>query len=454
VGTVSVNSPRGFRRSRWRTPLALALVIGGTWTALWWGVLRMAEPPSWPPATTAVTADGALRATADIVSRDDVTVSDLGTQFAWSTAATVDPLPEGRRFFPRMLDDIRAARGSVHILQFGFTPGEVGDEFAGALEAAVGRGVEVRLVVDSYGSRPSQNADAMYDDLAAAGAQIVVNDVLPPFETGLWPDRDLEWSLRQVGHYEHRKLLLVDGRVAYIGGAGIEDHFANGRFHDVMTRLTGNVVRQLQLAFLTTFRAHGGPLDGDVAALAPYFPEPGDRGDKPACVVGTAHARDVSALQASRQLIDDARRRIDITNLYFTEDEFVDRIIAAAGRGVKVRLLVARGSNSAIHSAALRHHYGRMLDAGIEIWEYPDAVVHGKVLVVDGTVLFGTVNLDAWSLYRAYEVGVVVADDQAADLFEQRLFGPDIAVSRPGEAPTDLWTRLVDWGADKLSYFL
>ncbi len=121
---------------------------------------------------------------------------------------------------------------------------------------------------------------------------------------------------------------------------------------------------------------------------------------------------------------------------------------------MKVRLLVAQESNSAIHSAALRHDYGRMLDAGIEIWEYPDAVVHGKVLVADDAVMFGTINLDAWALYRAYEVGVLVDSRATADLFESRLFDPDIAISRPGVAPTDTWTRVKDWLADALGYFL
>ena len=95
-----------------------------------------------------------------------------------------------------------------------------------------------------------------------------------------------------------------------------------------------------------------------------------------------------------------------------------------------------------------------MLEAGIEIWEYPDAVVHGKVIVADAAVLFGTINLDAWALYRAYEVGAIVADQETADLFEERLFEPDIAVSRRGVAPTDTRTRLEDWLADGLSYFL
>jgi len=434
--------------------LSVGLPLCLIYALLWWGVLRMDEPASWPPSPSAVTADGALQATAEFVGRDEVTVNDLGTQFAWSTAASVEPLPEGDRFYPSMLDDIAAARSSIHLLQFGFTPGEVGDQFAVALEDAVARGVEVRLVVDEYASEPDGKSKAMYDHMAAAGVQIVVNDLLPTCRTGLWPDRDLEGSLSQVGHYEHRKLLIVDGLVVYTGGAGIEDHFANGRFHDVMTRVTGDVVREFQMVFLTTFRAHGGPLDGGVSALAEYFPKPEDPGTKPAIVVGTRHTRDVSALQAMRELIDEAQSQIDITNPYFTEDELVDRIVAAAKRGVKVRLLVAEESNSVIHSAALRHDYGRMIEAGIEIWEYPDAVVHGKVLLADDAVLFGTVNLDAWALCRAYEVGAIVVDEETTGLFESRLFEPDIAISRPGVAPADGWTRFTDWVADKLSYFL
>lgn len=446
--------PHRVRRWVLRGLLLLVVLLGALYAALWWGVLRMEEPPSWPPPADAVTADDALAATAAFVARDDVNVNDLGTHFAWSTAATVEPLVDGSAFYPRMLDDIAAARGSIHLLEYGFTPGEIGDEFAAALEAAVARGVEVRVIVDEYGSSTGTTSEDFYDRMAAAGVQILVSDLMPPSWNGLWPDRDLDTSLHQVGHYEHRKLLVVDGRVAYTGGAGIQDHFANGRFHDVMTRVTGDVVRELQMVFLTTFHAHGGPLESDKAALAVYFPVPADPGDLPAIAVGTRHTRDVSALQATRALIDDARERIDITNPYFTEDEIVDRVVAAAERGVRVRVVVAQDSNSAIHSAALRHDYDRMLDAGVGVWEYPDAVVHGKVLVADDAVMFGTINLDAWALYRAYEVAVLVDDGATADRFEERLFAPDIAISRPAEAPTDTWTQVKDRLADALGYFL
>ena len=118
----------------------------------------------------------------------------------------------------------------------------------------------------------------MFTRLAAAGAQIVVNDVFPVDRDGLYPDdRTLDWRQDEVGRADHRKLYVIDGGVAWTGGAGIEDHFENGGFHDVMVRVTGDVVRQAQAAFLTSFRGHGGPLPADlVARTSPSRRSPAD----------------------------------------------------------------------------------------------------------------------------------------------------------------------------------
>ena len=104
---------------------------------------------------------------------------DAALDFAWSTAATIEPWVEGANFFPRIFKDIEDAQSSVHILMFGWREGSVGMQMARLLERKIAEGVEVRVIVDGYGSRPNGEAREMFTQLAAAGAQIVVNDVFP-----------------------------------------------------------------------------------------------------------------------------------------------------------------------------------------------------------------------------------------------------------------------------------
>ena len=232
-------------------------------------VLGIERRPSWPPPPDAVTADGAQAATEAFAARASAGPRDAALDFAWSTAATLEPWADGENFFPRILADVEAARSSVHILMFGWREGEVGMRMAALLERKLSEGVEVRVIVDGLGSRPYMQAREMFTRLAAAGAEIVVNDVLPPERVGLFPAGRPVWRLDQFGRADHRKLYVIDGHVAWTGGAGIEDHFNDGRFHDLMVRVTGDVVRQAQAAFLTSFRGHGGPLPADLSPSLP-----------------------------------------------------------------------------------------------------------------------------------------------------------------------------------------
>ena len=428
--------------------LVLALVL----VVVFRQVLGITQRPSWPPPANAVTASGAEAATEAFAARDDVRPHDAALDFAWSTAATIEPWVEGTSFFPRILADVEGARSSVHVLMFGWREGEIGMEMAALLERKLAEGVEVRVIVDAFGSRPNGAAREMFTGLAEAGAQIVVNDVLPLDRDGLYPDdRDLDWRQDEVGRADHRKLYVVDGDVAWTGGAGIEDHFANGGFHDVMVRVTGDVVRQAQAAFLTSFRGHGGPLPTD---LAEYFPEPASAGSTPIALAQVIPGGFVAASQAIREQIDGARRRLDVMNPYLTDRDMLERILAAARRGVAVRLVVSETSNNAQASAALRHRYGDLIDAGVEIWELPGTVVHAKVVVADDVVSFGTVNLDSWALYRNSEIMMIARSPAAAALFEERLFEPDIERSRRGEPPSGTGERIESWLWDKLTYFL
>ena len=222
---------------------------------------------------------------------------------------------------------------------------------------------------------------------------------------------------------------MIDGKVAWIGGAGIEDHFENGGFHDVMVRVTGNVVRQAQSVFLMSFRAQGGPLPADLSKYFPAQPDPArprSRCSRP-CPAGGCRRR-----RRSGELIDHASTRLDLMNPYFTDADMIQRVIAAARRGVKVRIVVSQTSNNAQATAALKYHYGDLIHAGVQIWEYPGAVVHAKLVVADDTVVFGTVNFDAWSLYRNYEVAMMARSAAAAKLSRIASSLPTSRVRFPG----------------------
>src|SRR4051812_6182089 len=303
-----------------------ALALLGAYLLVWLyrRLLSIPQRPSWPPLPDAIPPDGALAA----ASRED------SPQFAWSTAATIEPWVDGTAFFPRIFADVEAASSSVHILMFGWREGEVGTRMAELLHRKLAEGVEVRVLVDRLGSRPYGAARAMFTELAAAGAEIVVSDFSPLDRYGLFPDRQRRvWRDGELGRVDHRKLYVVDGSVAWTGGAGLEDHFQDGSFHDVMVRVTGDVVRQAQAAFLSAFGRRGGPLPDDSSHL---FPEQSDPGTTPVALAEVLPGGQVAASQAIREQIDSARERLDIANPYLTDRDAIGRILAAARRGVKV----------------------------------------------------------------------------------------------------------------------
>ena len=432
------------RARRGRRALA-AVALLGAWllVALYRRVLSIPQHPSWPPPPDAVTPEGAEAA---------VEASPAPLRFAWSTAATIEPWVEGASFFPRIFADVEAATSSAHILMFGWREGTAGTKMAELLNRKLAEGVEVRVLVDRLGSRPYGAARAMFTGLASAGAEIVVSDFSPLDRYGLFPDRQrLVWRDGELGRVDHRKLYVVDGSVAWIGGAGLEDHFEDGSFHDVMVRVTGGVVRQAQAAFLGGFQRRGGPLPDDLSHL---FPEQADPGTTPVALAEVLPGGLVAASQAIREQIDSARERLDIANPYLTDRDAIGRILAAAGRGVKVRVLVSEISNNAQAGAALRHRYAELAGAGVEVWELPGTVVHAKIVVADDLVSFGTVNLDAWALYRNSEIMMIARSPEAAALFEERLFEPDIARAKRAEPPAGTRDRIQCWVSDKLTFFL
>ena len=361
-----------------------------------------------------------------------VALRDLAVRFPESRAASVEVLVEGRSFYPPMLADIRSASSSVHINQFGFRPGGVGEEFADALVEKLRDGVPVRLVVDRQGSDPEGGARVFYERLTQAGAEVcVVRATKPRAQRGvLGTGGPLHWNLGALGHIDHRKVVVVDGRIGWVGGAGIEDHFADGRFHDLFLRVTGPVVEQLQLVFLGGFRWLGGEVP--VSTLDELLPADGTHAQIPATVLHNAPGRFRPITAAIGRILDGAAETLDVVNPYVTDRGMIRRIEQAARRGVRVRLFVPANANNWACAAAQQHHHAALLDAGVRILEYP-TMLHAKAFVRDGEeLLAGTCNLEAWSLRRFFEIDLLVESRAVAAQFDERFSEPAEVVSSPG----------------------
>jgi cardiolipin synthase A/B len=390
----------------------------------------MSSEPSHPAAlsTTSEIRDRAGRLVGGPVSR-----GDLALRFARSRASSVEVHVEGRNFYPPMLADIFSAVSSVHINQFGFRPGRVGDAFAEALVAKAADGVPVRLVIDRQGSDPDKSSLAFYERLTAAGIDVcVIRATKARVPVGpLGGDGTTGWNLTGLGHIDHRKFVIVDGRLGWIGGAGIEDHFEDGRFHDLFLRVTGPVVGQLQLVFLASFRWLGGSVPSE--DLETLFPELEAGPDAvPALVLHNAPGRYRPITEAIASLLDSANNSLDVVNPYVTDRGMIRRIEQAARRGVRVRLFVPADANNWACAAAQHFHHAKLLDAGVRILEYP-TMLHAKAFVRDGEeLLAGTCNLEAWSLKRFFEINLQVWSEAVASQFDERFSAEAEAVSSPG----------------------
>jgi cardiolipin synthase len=383
--------------------------------------------------TTHVDND-ALRDHAERLAARPVQRSDLSLAFDESVAASAEVHVEGANFYPPMLEDIRAARSSVHINQFGFRPGVVGEAFAEALVAKAKEGVPVRLVVDKNGSDPEVGSREFYERLTAAGIQVCVVRAtkLRAAPGPLGGGAPVRWNVAALGHIDHRKLLVIDGRIGWIGGAGIEDHFEDGRFHDLFLRVTGPIVGQLQLVFLSGFRWLGGSVN-DVDSL---FPTHAPGAEIPAVVLHNAPGKYRPITTAIARVLEGAEETLDVVNPYVTDRGMIRRIEQAALRGVRVRLFVPGNANNWACAAAQHFHHPKLLDAGVRILDYP-TMLHAKAFVRDGEeLLAGTCNLEAWSLKRFFEIDIQIRSKEVAAQFDERFSTPAEVVSSPGRSLT------------------
>ena len=328
------------------------------------------------------------------------------TQSSLERGNRVQLLENGDAFFPLLLRDIAAARESIHIESYIWWKGAICDEVAAALAAKARQGVEVRLLIDASGGRKMDRK--LRDLMLAAGCQV---RVFHPVRFS---------NLGRLNNRDHRKEIVIDGRIGYLGGYGFGKEWtgnAQDRDHwrDTGVRVEGPIVNRLQSAFCENWIEE----TGEIPAGLKYFPSPAAAGQTPAHLAYTSPTGAVSSVQVLYYLaITSARKSILIQNPYLLpDDDAVAALAAAVKRGVDVTVMVPATSStdSPIVQHASHHQFGELLKSGVKIWEFQRTLLHQKILVVDGVwSCVGSTNFDDRSFQLNDEISMGILDSALA----------------------------------------
>ncbi len=352
-------------------------------------------------------------------------------------------LRDGAEAFPAMRAAIERAEQQVLLEMYWFASDATGRAFAAALRRAAERGVEVAVLYDAVGSWDSD--PELFAELAAAGVAVVEFHPLRPWARHFRPER--------VTRRDHRKLIVVDGRVGYTGGVNLADQWAppsegGGGWRDDVVEVVGPAATALGALFRQTWTAQGGP---PLRVLGePAAPAGGHRvrvlGD------GRLHRRR-AIVRAYLMNMARARERIWIRNSYFVPDPRIVRaLVRAVHRGVDVRVLVPGVSDVEIVRHASRAVWSRLMRHGVRIYEWTENVLHAKsALVDDRWATIGTFNLDYWSLFYNLEVNVSVLDAGFAAVMEAS-FEQDFARAKPVDPGEFAFRSLGDRALELLLY--
>jgi cardiolipin synthase len=421
------------------------LAAGGSTAALGYVLLRRRRAVQRRTATPRIPVSS-LQARAlveDVLGRRGQR-RHLTIDFAPSTATSWELLIDGPQIFPKMLADIEAATSDVHILIFGFKDGLIGGRMRDLLVRKAGEGLGVRILTEASYSQPGRGSKAFYRTMTDGGVQVVANQGAFLDLDGLLGQRRVDWRFDDLMHFDHRKVVVIDGRVAYVGGPGIEDHYADETFHDVMLRLEGPIVAQLQAVFLLSWQFQGGPLPAAPAALDRFFPETADgAGLGLEILLNNPGEQHWPIARAFRAAVAGAQRRLYVINPYLADRGILRGLVDAAQRGVDVRVIVPADPRSLPASAAVRHYFKALVEAGADVREHPQ-MAHAKVVLADDTVLVGTANLDALSLRQNWELQLRADDRAFADHVAAELFDKDVVLGAPGRVPTGRRERAVN----------
>lgn len=340
----------------------------------------------------------------------------------------VEVLTNGEVFYEAELAAIAAAKRFVHIECYIFQKGRLTDRMMEALEDRARSGVKVRMVIDAVGS--AMFLDGRFDRLREAGGQVAWYH---PIRWYSWP---------RINNRTHRELVIVDGTVAFVGGAGFADQwiYDRPRWRDTMVRLEGEAATGLGASFAENWLESAG----EMLVSPELYPFRAGPGETQALVVTSSptSGRSTEARLLFQSLVAKANKKILITTPYFLPDESLRDELAKAikERKVDVSIIVPGAHNDHLLTRrSSRSLYGELLLAGAKIFEYQPAMIHTKSMVVDSAwAIVGSTNLDSRSFGLNDEVNVGIPDPAVAKRLEQD-FESDLKQSR--QISYDEWKR-------------
>lgn len=372
----------------------------------------------------------------------------------------VDALIDGPQTYEAIEAELTKARHHIHIETFIFGADDIGRRFGDLLAKKHREGVEVRVLYDSIGSM--ETPKTFFDELRAQGIEVrEFRPINPVKNPRIW----------DIQNRDHRKIIVVDGRVGFTGGINIDSTYSSAStsrpgpkrgmedgWRDTHVRVQGPAVRQLQTLFFESW-GQAGERVPDSGSLA-YLPDIKPAGDMLVAIVANDSESDDRSLYGTyRAAFTHAREHLWITHAYFApNDELLTAMEDAARRGVDVRVILPAFTDSKIVLNATQATYTRLLKSGVRIYELQDALLHAKSVVIDGTVsIVGSANLDMRSFLHNDEANAIVVSRDFGQRMEQ-VFARDQRASREVSLERwqkrSLWQRIKEFTVGLFSYWL
>lgn len=406
----------------------------------------MARAPSTQRAVQLEGAQGPLtarqsKAVLDRLQSSGKETSIFDRHLALEQAITGSPLMTGNKVsllidgpatYQRMFAAIRSAKNHINMETYIIEDDEVGNRFADALIEKRTQGVTVNLIYDSVGSITVPAA--FFKRLTDSGIRVLeFNPVNPLTAKKGW----------EVNQRDHRKLLIIDGQTAFLGGINISSVYSGGSFsrnakqrpadsppwRDTHLEVEGPVVGEFQKLFLATWEKQ----KGEPLTTGDYFPKLGNKGPEVVRAIGSSPDEPYSLIYATLiSAISSAETSVYLTNAYFVPDpQLLTALQDAVKRGADVRLILPGSTDSWLVFHAGRRHYAELLDGGVKIFERKNALLHSKTALIDGVwSSVGSTNLDWRSFLHNDEVNAVILG-QAFGAQMQTMFDMDLAESTP-----------------------